>query len=98
MAWRLSSESPRLPALLASMLAACTLVFSQLAEEVASESGLSLDSAVSSWLHTHTTELATTVMGAVTTLGGAQFLLIITLVAVVVLLLRRCVAHAAFMA
>jgi membrane-associated phospholipid phosphatase len=98
MAWELRSDNPRLPALLAAMLAACTVVFSQLAEEVASGSGLSLDSVVSSWLHTHATELATTVMTAVTTLGGAQFLLVITGVAVAMLLLRRRVAHAAFVA
>jgi membrane-associated phospholipid phosphatase len=97
MAWRLSPYNSRLPALLAGMLAACTLVFSQLAEAVSSsEPNLRLDAAVSEWLHTHATGTATVVLRAVTQLGGAQLLLGITLVAVVVLLLRRRVAHAAF--
>jgi undecaprenyl-diphosphatase len=97
MAWRLSPDSPRLLALLAGMLAASILSFSRLAEEVASsEPSVPIDSAVAEWLHAHATELATAVLSAVTRLGGAQLLLAITLVAVVALLLRRRVAHAAF--
>src|SRR5688500_6510766 len=98
MAWRLSPESPRLLALLGGMLAASTVVFAQLAEEVAaSEPPVPLDGAVSDWLHTNATGFATTVLSAVTWLGGAQLLLAITIVAVLALLVRRRVAHAALM-
>lgn len=84
-------------ALLFATLAACTLVFSTLAEEVASGEAVSVDGTVVVWLHTHATGFTTGLLSTVTRLGGAQVLLAVTLVAALVLLLRRQVAHAALM-
>jgi membrane-associated phospholipid phosphatase len=97
-AWRLSPESTRLATPLLATLAACTLAFSKLAEEMASGELVSIDGTVAVWLHTHATGFATVLLSSVTRLGGAQVLLAVTLLAALALLLRRRVAHAALMA
>jgi membrane-associated phospholipid phosphatase len=97
-AWRLRSEGSDLATVLLATFAACTLVFSQLAEAVASGDLGSIDGAVVAWLHSHATGFATVLMSTVTRLGGAQVLLAVTLLAVLALLLRRRVAYAAVMA
>jgi membrane-associated phospholipid phosphatase len=84
--------------LLLTTLAASGLLFSQVAEGVTGGGAIvHLDGAVASWLHTHTTGLATGVLSMVTQLGGAEVLLAVTLVASLALVLRRRVAHAALM-
>jgi membrane-associated phospholipid phosphatase len=96
-AWRLSPEGSRLPTALIATLAACTLVFSKLAEEMASGELVSIDGIVVSWLHGHATGFATLLMSGVTRLGGTHVLFAVTLLAALALLLRRRVAHAALM-
>jgi membrane-associated phospholipid phosphatase len=96
-AWRLSVEGSRVAMRLLATLAACTLAFSMLAEEMASGELVSIDGSVVSWLHSHATGFPTLLMSAVTWLGGAQVLLAITLLAALALLVRRRVAHAALM-
>jgi membrane-associated phospholipid phosphatase len=96
-AWRLSPESTRLATPLLATLAACTLAFAELAEEMASGELASIDGTVAVWLHTHATGFATVLLSTVTRLGGAQVLLAVTLLAALALLLRRRVAHAALM-
>jgi undecaprenyl-diphosphatase len=96
-AWRLSPEGRRLATPLLATLAACTLAFAELAEEMAGGELMSIDSTVAIWLHTHATGFATTLLSTVTRLGGAQALLAVTLLAALALLLRRRVAHAALM-
>jgi membrane-associated phospholipid phosphatase len=84
--------------LLLGTLAASTLLFSQLAVNVADGGPIvSLDGAVAAWLHTHATEPATAVLSAVTQLGGATVLLAVTLAAAAALVLARRIAHAALM-
>lgn len=79
-------------------LAASVLLFSQLALAVTAGGPIvSLDGAVAVWLHSHATGFATDVLRAVTQLGGATFLLTVTIVAALVLLLKRRIAHAALM-
>ena len=96
-AWRLSAQSSPLVAALFVTLAASTLLFSQLAEEMAEGDLTSMDGGIGVWLHTHATHLATLLMTAISRLGGTQVLLVITLVTTATLLLRRQVAHAALM-
>jgi membrane-associated phospholipid phosphatase len=95
--WRLSPEGWRLATPLLATLAACTLAFAQLAEEMAGGELMSIDRTVAVWLHTHATGFATKLLSTVTRLGGAQVLLAVTLLAALALLLRRRVAHAALM-
>lgn len=79
-------------------LAASVLLFSQLALAVTAGGPIvSLDGAVAVWLHSHATAFATDVLRAVTQLGGATFLLAVTIVAALVLLLKRRIAHAALL-
>jgi membrane-associated phospholipid phosphatase len=79
-------------------LAASVLLFSQLALAVTAGGPIvSLDGAVAVWLQSHATGFATDVLRAVTQLGGATFLLAVTIVAALVLLLKRRIAHAALM-
>jgi membrane-associated phospholipid phosphatase len=79
-------------------LAASVLLFSQLALAVTAGGPIvSLDGAVAVWLHSHATGFATDVLRAVTQLGGATFLLAVTIVAALVLLLKRRIAQAALM-
>ena len=86
-------------ALLLGTLAASTLLFSKLAEDVAAgEPIVSLDRTVALGLHTHSTDPATGLMSAVTQLGGTQALLTVTLAAVLALMAKRRLAHAALMA
>jgi membrane-associated phospholipid phosphatase len=97
-AWRLDREGSRVTELLLALLAASVLAFSQLADAVANEGPIvSFDSTAAAWLHAHEFGVATTVLGAVTKLGGAQVLLVVTLVAALVLLLARRPAYAALM-
>jgi membrane-associated phospholipid phosphatase len=84
--------------LMVGTLAGSGLLFSMLAVDVATGAPIvSLDRAVAGWLHTHETGFATDVVSAVTQLGGATVLLVITLVASLALALARCLAHAALM-
>jgi membrane-associated phospholipid phosphatase len=84
--------------LLVGTLAASALLFSILAVDVATGAPIvSLDRAVAGWLHTHGTGFATEVLSAVTQLGGATVLLVVTLVAALALVLVRRFAHAALM-
>jgi membrane-associated phospholipid phosphatase len=79
-------------------LTASALLFSQLALAVSTGGPIvSLDGAVATWLHSHATGVATDLVKAVTQLGGAAFLLVVTLAASLVLLLKRRIAHAALM-
>lgn len=96
-AWRLSTENSRLATPLLATLAACTLAFSKLAEEMASGELASIDGSVAVWLHSHATGFATLLLGTVTRLGGADVLLVVTLLAVLAMLRRRRLAHAALM-
>lgn len=96
-AWRLSAQSSPLVAALFVTLAASTLLFSQLAEEMAEGDLTSMDGGIGVWLHTHATDLATLVLTGVTQLGAAHVLLVITLVTAGALLLQRRIAHAALM-
>ena len=96
-AWRLSSESSLLAAALFLTLAASTLLFSQLAQEMASGELVSIDGSIGVWVQLHATDFATPLLSAITHLGGADVLLVITLVTTGSLLLRRRVAHAALM-
>jgi membrane-associated phospholipid phosphatase len=96
-AWRLSAGSSRLAAVLLATLSACLVAFGRLAEEMASGELGTADGAVVGWLHRHATDFATALLTAVTRLGDAQVLLVVTLIAAVALLLRRSVAHAALM-
>lgn len=94
----LSWEDSRLTGLLFGMLAASTLFFSKLAEDVANgEQIVSFDGEASVWLHSHATAFTTKLLSLVTQLGGTQVLLSVTLVAVLALLVRRRLAHAALM-
>jgi membrane-associated phospholipid phosphatase len=95
---RLSPDGSRLAIALLATLAACTLTFSKLAEEMASGELVSVDGTVVMWVHNHATDLATLVLSTVTWLGGSQVLLAVTLLAALALLLWRRVAHAALMA
>jgi membrane-associated phospholipid phosphatase len=95
---QLEREGWPLAVWLLTTLAASGLLFSQLAEGVAGGGAIvHVDGAVTSWLHTHATGLATGVLSMVTQLGGAEVLLAVTLVASLALVLRRRVAHAALM-
>jgi membrane-associated phospholipid phosphatase len=95
---RLTCEGSRLAGLLIALLAASSLLFSKLAEDVArGEAIVSFDKTIAVSLHSHATGLATEVLSAVTWLGGAQVLLAVTLLAGAWLLSRRRVAHAALM-
>jgi membrane-associated phospholipid phosphatase len=96
-AWRLGPEGSHLATSLLATLAACTLAFSKLAEEMAGGELVSIDGTVVVWLHSHATGLATLLLSAVTSLGGTQVLLAVTLLATVGLLARRRIAHAALM-
>jgi membrane-associated phospholipid phosphatase len=79
-------------------LAVSGLLFFQLAFAVATGGPIvALDGVVAAWLHSHATGFATDVLRAVTQLGGATVLLAVTIVAALVLLLKRRIAHAAFM-
>jgi hypothetical protein len=95
-AWRLSPEDSRLAAALLATLAACTLDFSKLAEDVASELAC-IHCTVVVWLHAHQPGFTTALLTTVTRLGGADLLLAVTLLAALALALRRRVAHAALM-
>ena len=97
-AWRLSTENSRLATPLLATLAACTLAFSKLAEEMASGELASIDGSVAVWLHSHATGFATLLLGSVTRLGGTEVLLVVTLLAVLAMLARRRLAPAALMA
>jgi membrane-associated phospholipid phosphatase len=97
-AWRLGPEGSRLGGLLLATVAVCTLVFAQLAQEVASGERVYLDGTVAVWLHTHATGFATWLLSTVTRLGGTHVLLAVALGAALALLWRRRVAHAALMA
>jgi membrane-associated phospholipid phosphatase len=85
-------------ALILGTLAASTLLFSKLAEDVAAgEPIVSFDRTVAAGLHTHSTDLATALMSAVTQLGGTQALLAVTLAAALALIAKGRLAHAALM-
>jgi membrane-associated phospholipid phosphatase len=73
------------------------LVFSMLAEEMATGELGSVDGTVAVWLHTHATGFVTALLTAVTRLGGTQVLLAVTLGAAAGLMFRRRFAHAALM-
>jgi membrane-associated phospholipid phosphatase len=91
-------EDSRLAGLLLGMLAASTLLFSKLAEDVANgEQIASFDGEVAAWWHAHATAFGTGLLSAVTQLGGTQVLLTVAAVSVVALLLSRRVADAALM-
>jgi membrane-associated phospholipid phosphatase len=84
--------------LMVGTLAVSGLLFSMLAVDVATGAPIvSFDRAVAGWLHTHETGFATDVVSAVTQLGGATVLLVITLAASLALVLARRFAHAALM-
>jgi membrane-associated phospholipid phosphatase len=96
-AWRVAADCPRVATLLLTTLAACTLGFSKLAEEMVSGTLVSIDGTVAVWLHGHATEFRTALLSTVTQLGGTEALMTVTFVAAFGLLLQRRVAHAALM-